>query len=88
MIPVNNLGGHFLNPAINKNRPIITAPLPEQLQILYEDTVSSGGPSRSRLVTFGTATVKLRNAVAIPQKFVVELNINGVHDIAMVDRIE
>lgn len=88
MIPINNLGGHFLNPAINQNQPIITAKLPVRQTITYQDSVVTGGPSRVRLITFGLASVKLRDPLSIPRSFACDLNINGVHDIAMVDRIE
>lgn len=88
MIPINYLGGHFLNPAINRNRPIITALLPKPQVITYEDAVQTGGPKKVRFVTFGLASVRLHDPITIPRKFQAILNINGVHDIALVDRIE
>lgn len=88
MIPVNYLGSHFLNPAINQNRPIITARLPVTQDIVYKDFVDTGSPVRARLVTFGLASVRIRDLITIPRAFTVTLQINGVHDIAMVDRIE
>lgn len=88
MIPTNYLGVSFLNPAVNQNQPIITAPLPVPVKIVYLDSVDNGGPRRANLRVFGLAKVLVRNLVVIPKRFEVELDINGVHDIALVDRIE
>lgn len=88
MIPINYLGSHFLNPARNTDQPIITARLPIPQKITYEDTVDTGGPVRTLFVSKGLAEVVLRDAFSIPRKFQVDLYINGVHDIALVDRVE
>lgn len=88
MIPVNSLGSSFLNPARNQNQHPITALLPVPRKIVYQDTTPKGGPRKSRLVTYGSAKVKLRNLISIPRIFTVTLTFYGVHDIALVDRIE
>jgi hypothetical protein len=88
VIPQNAAGQKWLNPATNRNSPILTAPLPVQVLIEYKDEVNNRGPQTARLLYFGFAVVTFtKGPLRRPHKFSVRMVTFSIHDFALVDNI-